>query len=159
MARQDFPADDTAAFVKAVCKWGGYPGIGGRVLKDNAITTICSTLREALSSLAIGPSTAKALTQMNVLRGLGTPSFASKHLRFLRPDICPVLDSILCDALPYSFDPDGYSDFCDDCASLTKALASSGIPNPNRKAGIWFAADVEAALYQRVERNLKSHNL
>lgn len=148
LAQQNFPEQETTKFVKQVCEWGDYPGIWGRVLKNNPIATICQALRDALASLATGPSTAKALTQVNALSGLGSPSFASKHLRFLRPDICPVLDSILHDVLPYSFDPDGYSEFCEDCRLLAGALAERHVGNPIvRQNGVWFAADVEGALY------------
>ena len=148
LAQRNFPEDMTTDFVRRVCEWGDYPGIWGRVLKNNLIETICQALRDALLSLATGPSPAKALTQVNALSGLGSPSFASKHLRFLRPDICPVLDSILHDLLPYSFDPDGYSEFCKDCRLLAKALAERRVANPiARQHGVWFAADVEGALY------------
>jgi hypothetical protein len=151
----DFPPDKTTEFVKLVCgEWGGYPGIWGRVLKNNAITTICETLRTAVSFLAVGNISA-ALTKVNELDGLGEVSFASKHLKFLRPDICVVFDSILHDALPYTHDPRGYAGFCDDCASLARVLTANQIPNPRaRKGAIWFASDVEAAVYIFARRAL-----
>jgi len=88
---------------------------------------------------------------MNVLNGLGSPSFASKHLRFLRPEVAPVFDSVLHKALPYSPDPTGYAEFGRDCTLLAEALTARGIPNAfQRKDARWFAADVEAALYAHV---------
>ncbi len=148
LAAKNFPENDTKEFLEKVCYWGGYSGVGGRVLKQNSIKDICTGLREATSILAAGQSVADALTRVNKLRGLGTPSFASKHLRFLRPDLCGVFDSILDEVLPYSFDATGYSDFCADCAVVAKQLAASGIANPaTRAGGAWFVADVEGALY------------
>jgi hypothetical protein len=153
LAQADFPAEETKQFVRRVCEWGGYPGIGGRILKNNPIEALSQTLRDSLRTLLTEASTAKALTQVNALRGLGSPSFASKHLRFLKPDLCPVLDSILHDALPYPFNPDGYSEFCGDCGLLAGALLERGVRNPVvRPDGRWFAADVEAALYEFATR-------
>ncbi len=100
-----------------------------------------------MSSLATG-NIVTSLTQVNMVRGLGDVSFASKHLRFLRPDTCAVFDSILHDALPYTFDPNGYSAFCNDWALLARVLAENQISNPRpRKTGGWFPADVEGAVY------------
>lgn len=149
LAVQNFPQPGTEDFVKKVCgEWGGYPGIGGRVLKRNSISDICQAFRDATSILSTTKSVADALIRVNKLRDLGTPSFASKHLRFLRPDLCGVYDSMLDEVLPYSFDAAGYSDFCDDLASVARDLVANGISNPTRQGGAWFVADVEAALYE-----------
>lgn len=147
LIRTDFAETLIPDFVKAVCGWGGYPGIGGRVLNDNPIDRLRSSFRSASKSLSAGDA-AGALVNVNSIRGLGSPSFGSKHLRFLRPDLCPVLDSLLRQALPYSFDPDGYAQFSSDCLALGRALSDSKIPNPReRPAAAWYAADVEGALY------------
>jgi Holliday junction resolvase RusA-like endonuclease len=108
--------------------------------------------RKALEHLAANPSrVGRALGEVNKLHILGTPSFASKHLRFLRPDVCPVFDSVLREALPYSFDADGYDRFATDCTQLSDILRARGIENPReRQHGQWFAADVEAALFAHV---------
>lgn len=87
-----------------------------------------------------------ALSHVDKLRQFDV-SFASKHLRFLRPDICPAFDSVLRQALPYRFDANGYSDFAQDSASLAHVLATNQIPNPYRANGVWFVADVEAAIF------------
>ncbi len=148
LAVQNFPQPETKDFVKKVCEWGGYSGVGGRVLKRNSISDICQAFRDATSILSTTKSVADALIRVNKLRALGTPSFASKHLRFLKSDLCGVLDSILDEVLPYSFDAAGYSDFCDDLTSVSQDLVANGIGNPTRQGGDWFVADVEAALYE-----------
>lgn len=136
--------------MRAVCEWGGYAGVGGRVLRHNTIPHIREAFSEALSRLRSSePDCKTALSVMNRVHGLGTPSFASKHLRFLRPTVCPVYDAILKVALPYSFDAKGYGEFAFDCAKLAKALSEAGIDNPTPKND-WYVADVEAALFAHV---------
>ena len=152
LVEDDFPTAETAAFVRAVCSWGGYAGVAARILKQNPSVAIAERFRTAIASLdASSPSPGSALAELNKLRGLGTPSFASKHLRFLRPKLCPVFDSILRDRLPYQFDVDGYSDFSADCAELAVSLTTKKTPNchPERMSH-WFSADVEAALFAHV---------
>jgi ADP-ribosylglycohydrolase len=147
LAVQNFPEAETKDFVKKVCEWGGYPGIGGRVLKGNSISDICEAFRDATSILSNTKSVTDALIRVNRLHALGSTSFASKHLRFLKPDLCGVYDSILNKVLPYSFDAAGYSEFCNDLSSVAQDLMAKGISNPTRQGGAWFAADVEAAIY------------
>jgi hypothetical protein len=146
--------DELAAtkFVKAVCSWGGYAGVGGRVLNRNVPAAVAQALREADELLkASPPEIAKALERVNQLESLGTPSFASKHLRCLRPDLCPVFDSILQVALPYRFTPNGYQSFAFDCIQIATALnAQKVLGLPRRENRLWFAADVEAAIYIHV---------
>jgi hypothetical protein len=145
----DFEPEGVRTFVTEVCEWGGYAGIAGRVLKDNSSDAISRSLREAFAHLdAHPPEIPRALVSVNGVCGLGTPSYASKHLRFLRPDICPVYDDVLRNALPYSFNPDGYGAFAEDCRTISVHLSDAQIENPiARTGGAWYAADVEAAIY------------
>jgi hypothetical protein len=148
----NFPAKAVQDFVTAVCTWGGYAGISGRILNRNSLETIANALRGAVNQLnADNPNVAGALTCINALNSLGTPSFASKHLRFLRPDICPVFDSLLQEALPYSFDSTGYAQFSKDCLSLAKTLTQQkNSAAQDRAMGVWYAADVESAIFAYV---------
>lgn len=148
LVQSNFPARDMDDFVTRVCEWGGQQGIRilSRILKHNTDVEIADALRGASSSLAQGQFV-DALDQVDKLRFLDV-SFASKFLRFLRPDICPVFDSYLHDALPYTLDASGYSDFANDCAWLANQLVANQIPNPRHRAsGAWFVADVEGAIY------------
>jgi hypothetical protein len=157
-----FPEADVRAFVRAICDWGGYTGISGRILNRNTPAAICSALKQAVQRLdAHVPDLAAALANVNAIKGLGTPSFASKHLRFMRPALCPVFDSLLQETLPYSFDTQGYAMFAQDCKILAEALTRAGVPNPRERP--WFVADVEAALYAyikalRVNKGMDSDN-
>jgi len=145
--------NEVAEFVRGVCAWGGYAGIGGRILQRNALDAIGEALREAYQLIvADPPQQGQALARINRLHSLGTPSFASKHLRFLRPEVCPVYDSVLRDGHPYPFDPDGYKEFSDDCRTVCFHLQNAAVVNPIQRLGeVWYVADVEAALF--VEAN------
>lgn len=147
-----FLQTEVRRFVEAVCRWGNYAGIAGRVLKQNSLEAIGDALRHSLEHLDARPvDLASAIRCTNALKGLGTPSFASKHLRFLRPEVAPVFDAQLRQALPYSFDAKGYADFGKDCTRLADALTARGVSNAfQRKGARWFVADVEASLYAYV---------
>ena len=94
-----------------------------------------------------------ALRAVRQVRHLGL-SFASKHLRLLRPDVCPVLDSTLSEKLGYPLDSRGYQRFTDDCQKLAALLNRLGVPNPlGREGGRWFVADVEMALFVYVKES------
>jgi hypothetical protein len=145
-----FPEADCLQFVRDVCRWGGYAGVGGRVIKDNSPREIATALREAHGVLqSPNQDLARALGIVNGLKALGTPSFASKHLRFLEPRLCPVFDDYLRTLLPYPFDPRGYAAFAADCSRVAVVLRERGATSPWPGRGRdWFVADVEAAVFQ-----------
>ena len=106
----EFPEDDLRSFIRNVCIWGNYAGIAGRVLKQNDINIIRSSFISAWKLLdSNNPDIERAMLEINRIKNLGTPSFSSKHLRFLHPQLCPVLDSIICHRLGiYSFNGNLY---------------------------------------------------
>jgi hypothetical protein len=145
----DFPDAQLTEFIKEVCTWGGYAGIAGRVLNQNDLSFIQQKFIRARKLLAaINPKVGMALFEINQIKGLGTPSFASKHLRFLFPNVCPVFDSFMWENFRYVFAPSGYEEFASDCLGIGKTLEKQKIYNPmNRAKGRWFAGDVEMALF------------
>ena len=149
LIQSGFPDDLIQNFVRSVCRWGNYEGLAGRILRRNSLNEIRNAFIEAIERLSIIPiDFSGALASINRLDGLGTPSFASKHLRFLNPKNCPVYDSILDESLPYSFDPQGYARFAQDCSLLADELMRLNVPNPFlERNGNWYVADVEAALF------------
>jgi hypothetical protein len=153
LAANDFPRPAVADFVTSACRWGGYAGVFGRILRDNDVGALRRAFVEAARRLAApSPNVAAAIQKVSQIKGLGQLSFASKHLRFLRPDLCPVFDSRLQAALFYSCDSTGYASFAEDCLRVGQALAHRGAVNPwpSRK-GQWYAADVEAAIFAFVQ--------
>jgi len=150
----DFDEQKLGLFIRHVCIWGGYAGIGGRIINQNSMAKISECFRSAMAKLEIDiPNISGALQEINYIRGLGTPSFASKHLRFLRPDICPILDSIISERLGYSFDRYGYEELTSDCAKTAVLLQSSQIANPrHRDSNQWYVSDVEMAIFSYLNR-------
>lgn len=144
----DFSNDELKHFICQVCHWGGYAGISGRVLKNNESETIRSQFLAAYADLKKGSQhVGDALSKLNHLSGLSTPSFASKHLRFLSPENCPVLDAKVA-KLGYNFTPRGYQTYADDCQRISGILEERGITNPiPQRNGEWFVGDVDMAIF------------
>jgi hypothetical protein len=153
----DFSDRQLREFMRSVCEWGGYPKTADKVLAGNPFSEIRRRFSNAMAALASKkPDYKFALREIRSLRFLGL-SFASKHLRLLRPDVCPVLDSILSEQLAYPLNVAGYRRFSDDCLRLARWLNGCGVLNPiRRKDDKWFAADVEMALYVHVKEQLVS---
>jgi len=150
----DFSRQQLSDFIRGVCVWGGYPGTAVRVLEQNAWPDIQRQFGSAISALSLDPPDLQnALRTLRRVRHLGL-SFASKHLRLLRPDVCPVLDSTLSEKLGYPLDSRGYQRFSDDCRKVGALLQRLGVPNPmGRDSGKWFSADVEMALFVYVKES------
>ncbi len=118
------------AFIKEVCGWGDYSGISGRVIKNNSQSLIMNSVRDAISKLgSTPPDLIGALNSMLQIEELGV-SFASKHLRFLLPEHCPVLDSILSYRLFYELSPDGYKSFAAACAGIADEINAATVACP-----------------------------
>jgi hypothetical protein len=149
----DFSEPDLERFVRRVCKWGGYAGTAGRVINQNPSTKISEQFRSANSALEMNPpNVTGALHEINRIKHLGRPSFASKHLRFLRPEVCPILDSIISGILNYELNARGYGQLSMDCLRVAEVLQAVGVPNPmHREQGSWYAADVEMALFAHLK--------
>ena len=147
-----FPHESLAEFIHSVCRWGGYTGIAGRVTKRNTRSRLKAAFSAATDLLNEAPPDVElALRTINSLYGLGTPSFASKHLRFLKPQVCPVLDSIIHKRLGCAFTPNGYKQFSETCIRVGIFLSQSCIENPMRRNdGAWYAADVEMGVFSQL---------
>jgi hypothetical protein len=141
-------------FIRGVCAWGGYPGTAKRVLEQNAWSDLQRQFDSAIAALSQDPpNLQKALRAVAQVRHLGL-SFASKHLRLLRPDVCPVLDSTLSETLGYPLSSRGYQRFSEDCQKAAALLQRLGVHNPlGRADGKWYPADVEMALFVYVKEN------
>ena len=140
----DFPLLHTADFIKAVCKWGNYEGVGGKVLKRNALDRIRATLKSAYQK-QLDSQPKDAVAEITRLNGLAV-SFGSKHLKFMDPDRAVVLDSIISERLGYRRDPDGYAEFLSDCFTVRDMINKAGIPATATRR-TWRVADVEMALF------------
>ncbi|MBS1249612.1 MAG: hypothetical protein MAG431_01192 [Chloroflexi bacterium] len=150
----NFSRQQLSDFIRSVCAWGGYPGTAARVLGQNAWPDIQRQFDSAIAALSLDPPDVQsALRAVRRVRHLGV-SFSSKHLRLLRPDVCPVLDSTLSEMLGYPLNSRGYQRFSDDCQKVAALLQRLGVRNPlGRDGGKWFAADVEMALFVYVKES------
>ena len=150
----NFTRQQLSDFIRGVCKWGGYPGTAARVLEQNTWPDIQRQFGSAIAALSLDPPDVQsALRALRRVRHLGL-SFASKHLRLLRPDVCPVLDSTLSEKLGYPLDSRGYQRFSDDCQKVAALLQRLGVCNPLGRADRkWYPADVEMALFVYVKES------
>lgn len=139
--------ESTKEFIISVCGWGNYSGIYGRVLKNNNKNHIIDNFKKASKNITSAKSDLiEAIDNLCELHGLGV-SFASKHLRFLFPKICPVLDRLLADYLDYELSSEDYKKFSDFCLSVANELNSNNINNPFPGRKLWYCCDVEASLF------------
>ena len=151
LAAADFPVPQLKAFIQRVCGWGGRTGnrVQGVVFARNSGDDFQHARRcfvEAWGELQ-QDRIDSALCCINQITGLGQPSYASKHLRFLRPDICPVMDSNIQAEVPeYTYDELGRA-YQDIAAKLREAR----VPNRMARAdGAWFVADVDMAIFVHI---------
>jgi hypothetical protein len=137
-------------FVRAVCKWGGFAGIAGRVIKNNTKTDVAKVIRDSHRRLTEGDPLA-GLQNINRLYGLGRPSFASKHLQFLAPQVAVILDSVMSTRFGYPMNLDGYEQLLEDCEALTAAINRTSIEHPFRTSGR-YVSDIELAVFAQIQR-------
>lgn len=85
------------AFSQQVCRWGGKTGgrVFGRIRK-NPPNTIAKGFTAAIAELRVARSDLLAAKKaLRPIKGLGSFSYSSKHLRMMSPEISPVLDSLV----------------------------------------------------------------
>jgi hypothetical protein len=145
-----FPESRTLRFVRQVCRWGGYYGIAERVRRDNE-SGVSQSFVCAWENLTRGDIVG-ALAEINRLKGLGRPSFASKFLRFLAPQSAPILDRIISNQTGFQLTTVGYGQLIQACHAAATQLTDVGVLNPVRSNGQWYIADIEAALYADMEK-------
>ncbi len=134
-------------FIQQVCYWGGGrgPSIAANVLSaaNNLPATRLAIVNAAIGNLAVG-NILGAINQIVSLHGLGI-SFGSKQLRMLRPDLCGVLDALVCLNCGYRNSPADYVTYCSDCSAKAAALNASGILTSTGQ--LWNAGSVDMAVF------------
>lgn len=130
LAGQSFADEHTVNdFIRAVCVWGGYAGIGGRVCKRNEAIAIRARLLAAKAAIEREePDLQTAIREVRALNGLGL-SFASKHLRMLWPRHCPVLDAVLHQKLGYPLNSTGYRQLAENVSVQGVRLSAEKHPD------------------------------
>lgn len=141
-----------SCFLDNVFGWGGKTGDRVRGLIDTRYKSRDAVVRaipKAVKYLQSG-NMKEAIEKMIEPKGLSV-SYGSKILRMLLPQTVVVYDSILAVEFGES-DPSirGWVNLCRDCQDVAKELNRRGKNNPLRKNGEWYAADVEAVVFQRI---------
>jgi hypothetical protein len=149
VATAGFPQDQLREFIRAVCRWGNYAGIAGRVLKNNRIEQLQETFSAAKRLIDDDQiSAAVAHVKANV-HSLAF-SFASKHVKFLAPKKAVVLDEIISRRVGYTLDVAGYDELLADCHTMLDVVRRRGIPHPLGGARSWRVSDMEMVLFAKL---------
>ena len=137
--KAEMPFEDLRPLIKRICDWGGKQKrfVLPRVKKESD-DILRKSFDSAQSFLVLGKPR-EALAAICCIQGFGY-SFGSKHLRFLSPKICPVLDSVISKRLSYKPSIQGYVPFSEDCLKIAAKLS----PLDNAS---WGAADIEMAIF------------
>jgi hypothetical protein len=136
-------------FIRDVHQWGATFRNLETVLQ-NAKPSHFISAWNALSTQP--PMVGRALDSLMEIRGLGI-SYSSKHLRFLCPEYCPILDSNICKEFKYSEDSKGYRKLHSETMQIARLLEANKKLNPmERPDGKWYAGDVDMAIFASIQR-------
>lgn len=154
--------DQVWGFIVAVCNWGGRTGnrvrgivaksyqpevtlekftVAARALAGQDAATDTPTLRAGLQ---------RAAQSIDDVVGLAT-SFATKMVRFLRPDVAGVLDGVISKSGAYPCDNFSFARYSTDCLMVASHLRDAGLVNPRTVSTLWRAGDVDQALFARCQ--------
>lgn len=148
----NFPPADATAFIEGVCEWGGGNRNLSRI-RDAGDAAIAQSLKSATEAIDAG-DVVPAIGELQRLPHLGL-SFASKVARFLAPDKCVVLDSVIRTRIGYVESQEGYAEFLQDCFRLLELLRTSPDLDASLRDGL-RVCDVEAAVFMKArdEKNV-----
>jgi hypothetical protein len=143
-------ATTSLEFSKAVCMWGG----GGRVwTRIEQLNHNKADLKVRLDQwLAVADSSSnyfEAIAPGYEIPGLGV-SFASKHLRWLKPDRYAVLDDVLEEGLGFAANPVGYRFFM----NTLREFQSKNVPPIDQSVTV---AELESAIFLLVRQTVRSN--
>jgi hypothetical protein len=145
-------------FIREVCEPGGKTGnrVRGTIQKGYngaSIMTRFTAASRALSAVTIDspPDVLKggltrAIHEITAIYGLST-SYASKMLRFLRPDVAGVFDSVISGRTRFDCNENNFARYSVDCTTVAHRLAAIGVANPRTDSLLWRAGDVDQALF------------
>ncbi len=145
-------------FLKQVVDWGSVHWVNSKI-KSNTKNNVRLCLSTAKNHLAgPNPKIGNALAAVSNINGLGI-SFATKVVRFICPEHCPVLDKVIWQGMYMGCGANGstpptiangglknYTSYVTDIKAIAQKMKK--IPNPlGRPNGEWYPADVEMAIY------------
>jgi hypothetical protein len=136
--------DDFLSFSQAVCIWGGGERVWGNLLRHHGSEKLSKMLKSWLVYARSSQEDEEAIAMGENIKGLGV-SFASKHLRMLKPDRYAVLDDVLQQGLGIALNPRGYRLFM----SALRLFRDRHEPQMR-------VANIEAALFLLVRQGVRA---
>jgi len=138
------------AFSRAVCDWGGGQRVWANLKRRNPGDNLSATLNDWFSATVDISDDEKAIEQGTSIKGLAI-SFASKHLRMLKPERFAVLDSVLSAGLGFGLSPKGYVFFLRELRRFSKELTKSRFDVQHN------LAKLEAGIFVLVRQDVRSN--
>jgi len=136
-----YALENSMRFATGVILWGGGHRFSGRFQAKNAAEEVAAALEKSVDLTDQGHA-GEAVEVVQQLEQLGQ-SFASKIVRFLRPEKAVILDSIIRNALGYAESTEGYEEFLADCRTIRDDAKDT---NPGLRV-----CDVEAAIFAKIQ--------
>jgi len=109
--------DDFLRFSESVCIWGGGKRVWANLLRHHGPEKLSHMLKSWLVDARSSLVDEEAIAMGTHIKGLGV-SFASKHLRMLKPERFAVLDDVLQQGLGIALNPRGYRLFMSELRSF-----------------------------------------
>lgn len=128
---------DALRFSEQVCDWGRGKRVWANMQRhNNNAQTLGAELAAWLSGAEETLDPAVAVRPGIGISGLGI-SFASKHLRMMKPTRFPVLDAVLSEGLGFALNPNGYALFTECLRDFKHKYSLSG-SLASIEAGLFF---------------------
>jgi hypothetical protein len=142
-----FPEIASVNFVEDVHNWSMMRRNAERVQKVGG-AEIAAKLRIASQQIDDGDEP-QAIQTLCRIPHLGI-SYASKIARFLDPEKCVILDSVIRERLGYPNNAGGYAAFLQDCRDTLEVLKASPLLDSRCRAGL-RVCDVEAVFFMKAK--------
>ncbi|TDX99329.1 hypothetical protein [Thiohalophilus thiocyanatoxydans] len=134
----------TLYFSECVCDWGRGQRVWANLNRHHSSSVLGQLLSKWLLSVKARYGDLYAITLGTNIKGLGV-SFASKHLRHLKPEKFPVLDSVLHQGLGYALNSAGYNLLISD---LSRLKNENSLP--------YRIADIESGIFYLTRQLVRS---
>jgi hypothetical protein len=112
------------AFSEKVCAWGGGERVWGNLGRGDT-DQLAHDLLAWFASVDGADTDEEAIRPGEAIHGLAI-SFASKHLRMLRPERFAVLDAVLSEGLGFALNLKGYAFFMRTLRAFRESISFTG---------------------------------
>jgi hypothetical protein len=112
-------------FSEKVCEWGGSRRVWRNLKPVGMDDKLAVALLAWFASVEDADTDDEAIRPGVAIHGLAI-SFASKHLRMLRPDRFAVLDAVLSEGLGFALNPKGYAFYMRSLRAFRESISFTG---------------------------------